>query len=90
MIACNLKQKKKKQNENGDFGPMPFNELAFFAAIKRDQNKETCLQLQHQKLYGIFTQVRAYLLCLKTFEFVSFCFHALSFQEAALGAETER
>ena len=52
MIACNLKQKKKKKKK--DFRTMPFKGLAFFADVKR------------------ITQVRAYFLCLKTFEFIHF------------------
>ena len=58
----------------GEFRSMPFKELAFFADVKRKvaethRHKSTTTA---PKIMVFRTQVRAYLLCLKTFEFISF------------------
>ena len=51
---------------------MPFKELAFFADVKRKVVKTHKHTITAPKALVNFTQVRAYLLCLKTFELVSF------------------
>ena len=51
---------------------MPFKELAFFADVKRKVVKSHRHTITALKGVVIFTKVRAKLLCLKTFEFLSF------------------
>ena len=73
VIAYNLNT-RKKQHKNGDFRSMSFKELAFFADVKRKVFKTHRHTIIAQRLW-YFTQVRAFLLCLKTFEF-RFILHA--------------
>ena len=63
---------------------MPFKELAFFADFKVKWSKHTDMYtITAPKVRVIFTLVRAYLLCLKTFEFVSFYTHfGMKFKQA--------
>ena len=58
---------------------MPFKELAFFADVKRKVAKTHGHTITAPKLMVIITLVRVYLLCLKTFEFVSFYIQKLKF-----------
>ena len=51
---------------------MPFIRLAFFADVKRKVAKTHRHTITAPKVVVIFIQVSAYLLCLKTFKFVSF------------------
>ena len=51
---------------------MPFKELRFFADVKRKVAKTHIHTITAPKIMVIVTLVCAYLLCLKTFEFVSF------------------
>ena len=78
MIAYNIKHKKK----NRDFRS-PFKELAVFADIKRKVVKTQSHTISAPKVI-VFTQVRAYSLCLKTFEFVSFYTQKLKFSSETL------
>ena len=57
---------------------MPFKELAFSLTSSVRWPKHTDMQLQRLNKV-IITLVRAYLLCLKTFEFVSFYMQKLKF-----------
>ena len=54
-------------------------ELAFFADVKPKVVKTYITMITAPKNMVIFTQVCAYLLCLKTFEFVSFNMQKLKF-----------
>ena len=58
---------------------MPFKELAFVADVKRKVAKTYRHTITASKLMVIITLVCAYLLCLKTFEFVSFDTQNLKF-----------
>ena len=58
---------------------MPFKGLAFFADAKRKVVKTHRHTITAPKDMVMFTQVCAYLLCLKTFEFVSFYTQKLKF-----------
>ena len=58
---------------------MPFREVAFFADVKRKVAKTHRRTITAPKLMMIITLVRAYLLSLKTFEFVSFYTQKLQF-----------
>ena len=58
---------------------MPFKELAFFADVKRKVAKTHKHMITAAKVMVIITLVRAYLLCLKTFEFVSYYTQKLKF-----------
>ena len=78
LIAYNLRH-TKKQNKNWNFRSMPFKELAFFADVKRKVTKTQRHIITAPKLMVIIKLVRAYLLCLKTFEFVSFNSQKLKF-----------
>ena len=51
---------------------MPFKELAFFADVKHDVVKTQRRTVTAPKVMVIFTKGRAYSLCLKSLEFVSF------------------
>ena len=63
---------------------MPIKDLAFFADFKRKVVKTHRHVYDYSaKIRVIFTQVRAYLLYLKTFEFVSFYTHfGMKFKQA--------
>ena len=68
MIANNLKHKKKSDFRSG---ALPCKELEFFADVKHKVVKTHGHIYDYStKSYGNFSKVRAYLLCLKTFEFV--------------------
>ena len=58
---------------------MPFNELAFFADVKRKVAKTYKQTITAAKVMVIITLVRAYLLRLKTFEFISYYPQKLKF-----------
>ena len=47
---------------------MPFKEQAFFADVKREVVETRRQTVTAPKAMAIFTNVRAYLMCLKTFE----------------------
>ena len=51
---------------------MPFKELVFFAVVKREVVETQMHMVTGLKFVVIFTKVRAYLLYLEIFEFVSF------------------
>ena len=63
---------------------MPFKELAFFVDVKHEVAKTHRFSTTAPKFLVIFTQVGAYLLCLKTFEFVSFYTQNLKFSSQTL------
>ena len=58
---------------------MPFKEQAFFADVKREVVETQWHTVTAPKVMAISTNVCAYLLCLKTFEFVSFYTQKLKF-----------
>ena len=58
---------------------MPFKELAFFADVKRKVAKTHKHTITAAKVMVIITLVRAYLLHLKTFKFVSYYTQKLKF-----------
>ena len=72
MIAYNHKHKKKSKIK-WYFRSIPFKEQAFFADVKHNVVKTHLWHtITAPKVMVIFTQVQAYLLSLKAFEFVSF------------------